>query len=258
MLFDLRGRGRRRTVQGVYLGLAILLGVGLVGFGVGGGFGGAGIFNALTNNQGSSGATYNAEIAKDRKAIAANANNVSAHAALVADLFRQAGAGDNYNQTSGEFTTAARPTLAALAAAWQQYLSVNPNKPDPALAQDMVEIYGPSNNALNQPSNALAAEQIVINNKANPAFSDYESLAFLAFLAHNTREGDLAAAKAVDLAPAAQRAQLRTELKAIKANPSLLNTATPTQSTGPSTFSLPSSASSATATVPATATKKTG
>ena len=32
MLFDLRGRGRRRVVQVVYLGLALLLGGGLVLF----------------------------------------------------------------------------------------------------------------------------------------------------------------------------------------------------------------------------------
>ena len=36
MLFDLRGRGRRRAVQAIYLGLAILMGGGLVLFGIGG------------------------------------------------------------------------------------------------------------------------------------------------------------------------------------------------------------------------------
>ena len=40
MLFDLRGRGRRRMVRLIYTGLALLMGVGLVGFGIGGGFGG--------------------------------------------------------------------------------------------------------------------------------------------------------------------------------------------------------------------------
>ena len=30
MLFDLRGRGRRRTVRVIYTGLAVLMGVGLV------------------------------------------------------------------------------------------------------------------------------------------------------------------------------------------------------------------------------------
>ena len=43
MLFDLRSRGRRRTVQAVYLGLALLMGGGLVLFGVGAGNGNGGI-----------------------------------------------------------------------------------------------------------------------------------------------------------------------------------------------------------------------
>ena len=55
MLFDLRSRGRRRTVQGVYLVLAILLGGGLVLFGVGAGNGLGGLLNAFTGG-GSSGA----------------------------------------------------------------------------------------------------------------------------------------------------------------------------------------------------------
>ena len=54
MLFDLRGRHRRRAVRVIYTGLALLIGVGLVGFGVGGGFGGGGLLNAASNNEGSS------------------------------------------------------------------------------------------------------------------------------------------------------------------------------------------------------------
>ena len=47
MLFDLRSRGRRRTVQATYLGLALLMGGGLVLFGVGTGGGGGGLLNAF-------------------------------------------------------------------------------------------------------------------------------------------------------------------------------------------------------------------
>ncbi len=257
MLFDLRGRGRRRTVQGIYLGLAVLMGVGLVGFGIGGGFGGAGIFNAITNS-GSSSASFSAQVTKDEKATAAHPQSVAAWSTLVTDLFHEAGTGNNYNSTLGEFTTAARPTLNQLSVAWQHYLTLNPNNPDPMLATYMVQIYGPSNNALDQPANALAADQIVLSSKSAPTSSDYEGLAIFAFLAHNAREGDLAAAKAVDLAPASQRAQLRTELKQIKANPSSLNTATTPQSNTPQTFSLPSTTPSAatSSSAAATSTKK--
>ena len=45
MLFDLRGKGRRRAVRVIYIGLALLMGVGLVGFGIGGGFGGGGLLH---------------------------------------------------------------------------------------------------------------------------------------------------------------------------------------------------------------------
>ena len=49
MLFDLRGRGRRRTVQVIYLSLAILMGGGLVLFGIGGATSG-GLVDAITGN----------------------------------------------------------------------------------------------------------------------------------------------------------------------------------------------------------------
>ena len=128
----------------------------------------------------------------------------------------------------------------------------------------MLQIYGPNNNALNQPAYALRAEQIVINNKPTPTYTDYQTLALFAFLAHNTREGDLAAARAIDLAPAADRAQLRTELKALKANPNALSQAASPANTGPQTFSIPSttpsgaSTASGAATSAAPAVKKKG
>ena len=50
MLFDLRGRGRRRTVQVIYLTLALLLGGGLVLFGIGGDVQG-GLFDAFRERQ---------------------------------------------------------------------------------------------------------------------------------------------------------------------------------------------------------------
>ena len=53
MLFDLRGRGRRRTVQVIYLALAILMGGGLVLFGIGGGTNG-GLFDAIGGSGGNS------------------------------------------------------------------------------------------------------------------------------------------------------------------------------------------------------------
>ena len=49
MLFDLRSPGRRRVIKVVYLFLAVLIGVGLVGFGVGTGGNFGGLFNAASS-----------------------------------------------------------------------------------------------------------------------------------------------------------------------------------------------------------------
>ena len=57
MLFDLRGRHRRRAVKFIYVGLALLIGGGLILFGVGAGSGGGGLLNAATENSGSGSAT---------------------------------------------------------------------------------------------------------------------------------------------------------------------------------------------------------
>src|SRR3954463_5160124 len=53
MLFDLRGAGRRTTVKVVYVLLAILMGGGLVLFGIGGSVSG-GLVDAITGSKGNS------------------------------------------------------------------------------------------------------------------------------------------------------------------------------------------------------------
>src|SRR4051794_16288556 len=55
MLFDLRSAGRRRTVKAVYLGLALLMFVGFVGFSIGSSGLSGGIVDAITGNNGGGG-----------------------------------------------------------------------------------------------------------------------------------------------------------------------------------------------------------
>ena len=59
MLFDLRSAGRRRTVKGVYLGLALLMFVGFVGFSVGSSGLSGGIVDAITGSGGGGGSSDN-------------------------------------------------------------------------------------------------------------------------------------------------------------------------------------------------------
>ncbi len=102
MLFDLRGRGRRNTVRVIYIGLAVLLGVGLVGFGVGGGFGGGGILNSAGNNEGAGGASFSSKIAKYEKVTKKEPSNISAWENLAKNLLHEAG-------NEGNLTSTGRP-----------------------------------------------------------------------------------------------------------------------------------------------------
>src|SRR5271166_3076874 len=215
MLFDLRGRGRRRTVRVVYIGLALLIGVGLVGFGIGGGFGGGGLLNAASSNEGAGAASFANQIKKYRKLTAEQPTNAVAWEELTKALLHEAG-GEAY-VTSAGVTSKGKELFAQASESWSHYLALNPSKANPELAQLMIPVYGEE--GLNQPAQAVQVLQIVTANRPTSA-SLYASLAQYAYKAHNTRIGDLAAAKAVSLAPPAQRARVAQELAEVKKSPS--------------------------------------
>jgi hypothetical protein len=215
MLFDLRGRGRRRTVQVLYLGLALLMGGGLVFLGVGGGFGSGGILNAFTGNEGSSSAIFSNQIKKYEKLTKGQPNSVYAWEQLTLAQLHEAGS-EAYVTRTGGLTSKGKELFSQVAQSWNSYLALNPPKPSLELAKEMVRVF--DEEGLNNPASAVQVLQIVV--AAEPTSeSYYASLAEYAYKAHNTRIGDLASAKAVGLAPAAQRKRLKTALAAIKKNP---------------------------------------
>src|SRR2546421_4556013 len=215
MLFDLRGRGRRRTVRVIYMGLALLMGVGLVGFGIGGGFGSGGLFNAASQNEGSANATYSAQIKKDEKLTKQQPTNPEGWEKLAKFQLNEAG-GEAFVTSSG-LTSKGRQLFTKIAQTWGSYLALNPPKPNPTLTQQMLRIFGEE--GLNRPSDEVQVLQLVVAEKpTNAAY--YAQLARYAYLAHNTRVGDLASAKAVSLAPTAQRQRVKTELAALRKKPS--------------------------------------
>src|SRR5215212_10469226 len=100
MLFDLRGRGGRRTVKIVYITLALLMGGGLVLFGIGGG--GAmqgGLVDAITGSSGGDTGIERFET-KERAALRAaqqRPQDPAAWAALARARVQTAGVGDNFD-----------------------------------------------------------------------------------------------------------------------------------------------------------------
>jgi hypothetical protein len=214
MLFDLRGRGRRRTVKAIYIGLAVLIGVGLVGFGVGGGLGGGGILNATSNNEGSGGASFASKIKKYEKLTRTQPANPANWELLAKNLLHEAG-NEGYVTSTGAPTGKGKELYRRASQAWLGYLALNPPNPNPELAQLVYVIY--SEAGLNEPAKAVQALNYVVEKRPTAAY--YAQLAEFAYKAKNVRLGDLAAGKAVSLAPASERVRVKNELAEVKKFP---------------------------------------
>ncbi|MGH2867664.1 MAG: hypothetical protein ACRDNK_08855 [Solirubrobacteraceae bacterium] len=217
MLFDLRSRGRRRTVQFVYLGLAVLMGGGLVLFGVGSGTSGGGLLNGLSGNgSGNSGsAVVSAQEKSAVKATTANPNDASAWASLVGARWSNASSGNNYNSATRTFTASGRKELTKTTVAWERYQSLT-KTPDPNVAILAAQAYG---QLADYAGEASAWE---IQAAANPnSARGYECLAAAAYAAKQTRKGDLALAKALTLVPKLSRTTLKSSITAAKTTPTV-------------------------------------
>lgn len=217
MLFDLRGRGRRRTVQVIYLGLALLLGGGLVLFGIGSSSDvGGGIVDAVIGDE-NSGDTATETLDKRIEAAFAKTRATPREPRVWAELarlrFQRAGI-DGLQADGTSYTDEGKQRLSAAADAWERYLQLDPKTIDPQLARLMAQAYAAG--GLNEPKKAVRAFEIVTAAEDPPSSNLFAQLAKLAYEAGETRTGDLAADRAVDLAPDDTRKLLRTTLEQIK------------------------------------------
>jgi hypothetical protein len=230
MLFDLQGK-RRRVVQATYLTLAILMGGGLVFFGIGSDVQG-GLSDAFSGGGG--GSDGNEVLEKriernEKKVAAAPANSEAARKALVRDYYQLAVA-----QTSeeGTFSADAKDDLRKAAENWRAYLKSEPQKVDTSLANTALQVFDPL--ALNKPKDAQEAARLIAEatEKSKAVEPGEKSNAYLrlvqyAALAGDTRTADLAAEKAVDLAPKSERKAVKAQAEQLK-NPQAAG-ATPQQ-----------------------------
>jgi hypothetical protein len=210
MLFDLRGR-RRRAVQATYLMLALLMGGGLVLFGIGGDVSG-GLFNAFEGDGGGGNANAALEERIDRQEerLRATPQNLALMQSLVRDYYQLA----TSQQESGatQFPPDAKDDLRKAGAYWQRYVDAETEKPSPDTALYALRVYDVG--ALNQPKRAQEAAAIIAEAQSDP--SAYLQLTAYAALAGDERTADLAAQKAVDLAPKDQRKQVKAQAEALK------------------------------------------
>jgi hypothetical protein len=231
MLFDLRGRGRRRTVQVIYVGLALLFGGGFVLLGVGVGGGGGGLLNAFTGESGAPKASFAGQVKKYQKLVVAQPKDLSAWEGLINAQLHEAGGETSIS--NGKLTSKGKELFSDVAQSWMSYLALNPPKPNPKLAKEMVRVF--DEEGLNQPAAAVQVLQIVVAAEPQSA-ALFGALAEYAYKANNDRQGDLAAAKAVSLAPASERVRLKKQLAEVKKSAAAAATTT-TTSTGTSSGS---------------------
>ena len=208
MLFDLRGR-RRRAVQGTYLLLALLMGGGLVLFGVGGDVSG-GLLDAFKGGGGSSGdSALQDRIGKQEDRLKANPRNERLLQTLVRDYYSLATSQRDSGAT--RFPPDTKDELRKAGAYWNRYVDVA-DKPSPATAGYALQIFDVG--GLDKPKGAQQAAAILAE-AANDTPS-YLRLVLYASRAGDKRTADLAGQKAVDLAPKAQRKAIEKQVKLAK------------------------------------------
>jgi len=207
MLFDLTGK-RKRTVQVVYLTLAILMGAGLVVFGIGsdvqGGlgdlFGGGGGSNKADE-------TVQKKIDEAEKTLQRDPRNAPALAQVVRGHYQLATAKADPN--TSHFTEDAKPELQETVEAWERYEKAI-EKPDVALGRLVIQAYDGLGQLTPDPTDAKPywtgasnAAEIVADSKPNA--QNYIVWVQYATLAGQTRKADLAGKRAIELAPKNQK-----------------------------------------------------
>jgi hypothetical protein len=213
MLFDLRGR-RKRAVQVTYLFLALLMGGGLVLFGVGGSVSG-GLLDAFKGSGGGSNgdSALQDQVDKGEERLAKNPQSEVVLQNLVRDYYALA-TSQRESGTVG-FPDDAKDDLRKAGLYWQRYLTTAKGDPNPEAASVALQIYGPT--ALNKPKELQKAGAILAKDSNDVA--SYLRLVSYAAAAGDKRTADLAAKKAVDLAPKAERKQVEQQAEALKKPP---------------------------------------
>jgi hypothetical protein len=201
--------------------LAVLMGAGLVLFGIGSSVNG-GLSDLFSGGGGSNTAdkTIQKKIDTAEKQLAVNPKNDAALAEVIRGHYQLATA--NADPNTGQFSKDARVDLLAAATAWQRYLATNPPKANIGLARVMVQAYsGLAQGATEQSeasthwAGAAGATELIAAQQPNP--SNYIALVQYATLAGQTGKADLAGKKAISLAPKNQRKAVTQQVASAKA-----------------------------------------
>jgi len=213
MLFDLRSRGRRRTMQVIYLGLAVLMAAGLVLFGVGTGTGGGGLLGGLSgsNSSNNQSSAVGKAAAQAQAAVDKNPSDPAVYVKLIEARWENA---QSAGFSGSSFTAFGQQQLKLLTGDYVHYTKLV-SKPDVTTATFAARAYSYLGD---YPDQAATWSQITTQ---SPSTHGYECLALSAYAAKNTRLAGLAQAKVLEKVKSKkQRATLTQELQQAESKPS--------------------------------------
>ena len=214
MLFDLRGSGRRRVVKIVYVTLAILMGGGLVLFGIGGsGALSGGLLDAITESSGGATTAPTVSATLEQEAVAkARQDPTRCDLGRRGPCALQPGAdGRVVDQNTGNLHGRRRRAAALRRPGLGRERASSPSgTPDPRVASLMVQAYA----GIGELDKAAGAQEVIAEDR-NSAGA-YATLAQIAYQAGQTRKGDLARAKALELTEPDMREALKGQLDQAK------------------------------------------
>lgn len=214
MLFDLQGK-RRRVVQATYLMLAIILGGGLVFFGIGSDVQGglADLFGSGNTSAQSGDQALEDQLADAEAALETDPNDTEALETVVRVNVQLATTTDPEARASGQlFEEAETPRLEAAADAWERYVDAE-QRPDESIAFVMTQVYGPQ--GLGDGEGAVGAARVVAEERRTP--ESYLAVVQAAAFAGDQKEVDAAARRAQQLAPKSEQKQIEKQVTAIEA-----------------------------------------
>jgi hypothetical protein len=239
MLFDLRSPGRRNLIRVVYAGLAVLMGGGLIFFGIGGS--GGGLFSDVGGGGGGGGGgnPFEDQISDAEAKLQQNPQDTAALAELV-QLHYQAGSNQiEVDQDTGtqSLTEEGEQQLAESADAWDRYLKQTQKSgaqpatgvssiavqtfsvlADASFSQALdatgTEALDRANDAVTSWTDAAEAQRILA--EAQPAGQAFANLAFFLYRSGDIAGGDQASAQAAQAAAPSEKASIEQQLKQTK------------------------------------------
>jgi tetratricopeptide (TPR) repeat protein len=214
MLFDTHSPRRRRFVQVIFGTLALLMGGGLVLFGIGGATSGGGLFDAFTNNNTSDiGKSAEKDATKAQKILVTNPKDEPA-ALKLARARLVIATNDAIDPSTGAVAEEGQPKIDAAVSSWDKYLALGPAKPDASLAIQYATFFAQP--AVADYAKAQRAMEAVLVTR-EPSSGLYSQLTIFALAAGDKARAKEARAQALKLAPSAERRKgIATELDAIE------------------------------------------